>query len=321
MRKAVVNAMPAPTWNRLKINDITVSLPDATESAAECGDPDVTALGSALCATVSDTVSISGGISDIQLGNGETKGAVISAEKYGVSEVTEYISAEGNCALRTFADIPEGARVKLVQVIEGRQGSELLNDVGVKAADNARFEITQIFLGGSRTVSGVYAELDGFRSELECRIGYTVGKDELLDINNIVIHKGKRSHSETDVKGVLSDNAVKTFRGTIDLRNGASGAKGAENEDVLLIGETAVNNTVPVILCTEEDVEGSHGASIGRLPDDVLYYMTARGIPLEKANGIIAAARLESLIRGTGDEQTAERALKALAERSSDAVL
>ena len=116
MRKAVVNAMPAPTWNRLKINDITVSLPDATESAAECGDPDVTALGSAFCAAVSDTVSISGGISDIQLGNGETKGAVISAEKYGVSEVTEYICAEGNCALRTFADIPEGAQVKLVQI-------------------------------------------------------------------------------------------------------------------------------------------------------------------------------------------------------------
>lgn len=321
MRKAVVNAMPAPTWNRLKINDITVALPDAPEGAGSCGDPSVTALGSEFCSAVTGSVTVSGGTSDIPLRDGETKGIVIRAEKNAVSEVTEYVTAEGSCALRTFADIPEGAQVKLVQVIEGRPRSEMLNDVGVKAADNARFEITQIFLGGSRTVTGVYAELGGYRSELECRIGYTVGKDELLDINNVVIHKGKRSRSSTDVKGVLSENAVKTFRGTIDLKNGASGAVGAENEDVLIIGETAVNNTVPVILCTEEDVEGSHGASIGRLPDDVLYYMTARGIPVEKANGIIAAARLESLIRGIGDEHTAERALKALAERSSDAVL
>lgn len=85
------------------------------------------------------------------------------------------------------------------------------------------------------------------------------------------------------------------------------------------MNEEVVNKTVPVILCAEEDVEGSHGASIGRLSDEVLYYMTSRGIPTETAYRLIAEARLEGLINGIGDEKTAERAMNVLKGRWKNA--
>lgn len=78
--------------------------------------------------------------------------------------------------------------------------------------------------------------------------------------------------------GVLRDKAHKLFRGTIDFPLGSSGAKGYENEDVLILGEDVINQTVPLILCAEEDVEGNHGASIGRPSDDVLFILQAEAL-------------------------------------------
>lgn len=62
------------------------------------------------------------------------------------------------------------------------------------------------------------------------------------------------------------------MRGTIDFVHGCVGAKGDEKEDVLLVGDNMVNQTIPLILCAEEDVEGNHGASIGKLDENMLFY-------------------------------------------------
>ena len=96
--------------------------------------------------------------------------------------------------------------------------------------------------------------------------------------------------------GVIGDSSEKIFRGTIDFLRGCAGAKGDEKEDVLLLGDDLVNKTVPLILCKEEDVEGNHGASIGELADDVLFYMGTRGISREQAEKLVAKAKLLAVI-------------------------
>lgn len=98
-----------------------------------------------------------------------------------------------------------------------------------------------------------------------------------------------------EVSGVVSENAFKIFRGTIDFIAGCAGSKGTESEDVLLLGEELVNQTIPLILCAEEDVEGNHGASIGKLDDQTLFYLASRGIPKEEAEKMLARARVDAL--------------------------
>ena len=92
---------------------------------------------------------------------------------------------------------------------------------------------------------------------------------------------------------MLSDRAFKLFRGTIDFKAGSVGAEGEETEDVLLMGEDAVNQTIPLILCGEEDVQGSHGATIGRLDDELLFYLCS--------NKMITRARLDAVCRRMED--------------------
>ena len=63
----------------------------------------------------------------------------------------------------------------------------------------------------------------------------------------------------------------------------------------MLIGDDVVNQTIPLILCAEEDVEGNHGATIGKLDESMLFYLGSRGISKEEAERIIAKAKIDAL--------------------------
>ena len=79
---------------------------------------------------------------------------------------------------------------------------------------------------------------------------------------------------------------------------------------MLLIDDTVRNRSVPVILCSEEDVVGNHGASIGRLDEDLLFYLQARGIDSEAATELMAKARVDAISRRIPDGQLRAALLK-----------
>ena len=89
---------------------------------------------------------------------------------------------------------------------------------------------------------------------------------------------------------------------------------GNEKETVLMLGENVVNKTVPLILCAEENVVGNHGATIGELDDETLFYFESRGISREAAEKLLARASIERLARKTGDGETEEKASALLNE-------
>ena len=137
-----------------------------------------------------------------------------------------------------------------------------------------------------------------------------------MDYNIVVNHFGKKTESEILASGALADAAKKVFRGTIDFKRGSADSVGSENETVLMLGDDAVNKTVPLILCAEENVEGTHGATIGDLDAATLFYFESRGIDGAAAQAILSRAAIERLIRMADDEAFAAAATAAL-----DAVL
>ena len=181
--------------------------------------------------------------------------------------------------------------------------STLLNDIGAQCEDGAQFEVLQLFLGSSKTYSGCQADLLGKESHFKADIGYQGKGSQRYDMNYVAVHKGKKTVSEMNADGILDDQAFKLFRGTIDFKNGSSGSKGDEKEDVLLMGDNVVNQTIPLILCAEEDVEGNHGASIGQLDEEMLFYLSSRGMSAESASKMIARARMDAVCQKIGDEQ------------------
>ena len=68
-----------------------------------------------------------------------------------------------------------------------------------------------------------------------------------------------------------------------------------------------MNRTIPLILCDEEDVEGNHGASIGKLSEETMFYLTSRGIKEDEVYRMMARARLDLVTAMIPDEMIRER--------------
>ena len=133
-------------------------------------------------------------------------------------------------------------------------------------------------------------------------------------MNLVVNHWGQKTTREINPAGALKDDAQKIFRGTIDFKKGSAGSVGSEQETVLMLGDGVVNKTVPLILCAEENVVGNHGATIGELDEDTLFYFESRGISAAEAENIMARAAIERLARTIEDEAAQAAILSELEE-------
>ncbi len=208
-----------------------------------------------------------------------------------------------------------GAKVNLAVIQTMNKNTKVFSDIGGLLEENAAVDLVKMELGGSRVYSGAYMDLKGARSSFKAHIGYLGEKEQHLDMNYVVCHHGKKTESLMESNGVLNDNAFKLFRGTIDFIKGCPGSVGNEKEDVLLLGEDVVNQTIPLILCAEEDVEGNHGASIGELDEKTLFYLMSRGFTEESAKKMIARARLDAVAAMIKESSVREKTLKYLEER------
>lgn len=223
----------------------------------------------------------------------------------------------GTAALQTKVYAEEGAVLHLVQVQRLGGKFTFYNDIGAKCEKNARVETIQLVLGGKNTYLGSRSALEGESSALALDVGYLVGKDEKLDMNFVAYHTGKKTESRMDASGVIRENGFKLFRGTIDFRKGCAGAVGNEKEDVLLLDDAVVNQTIPLILCEEEDVEGNHGATIGKLDEELLFYLESRGMSEEAVYEMMARARIDAIAAKIPDEGMREKVRTYLEEQKN----
>ena len=195
------------------------------------------------------------------------------------------------------------AKVHIVTVNMLSSGFVNFTALGTCNADGAEVEVTQLELGGGKVFSGSMQLLEGYQSKAFGQEGYFAKKSAEFDINYIVRHTGRDTSSEVVAEGVVSDSAQKSWRGTIDFVNGCRGAKGNESEAVLLLNENVTNKSLPVILCDEEDVEGQHGCSIGKLGKDVMFYLKNRGLDEKAVRNLMIRAKIFSVCRHIPDEE------------------
>ena len=231
-----------------------------------------------------------------------------------VFEVFEPAQAAGQLAVRTELYAKKDSRIRLVQVMMRGEGQELLNDVGCICEENGALDLLQVVVGKGDVYYGIWTELQKDHASLQAEIGYLLQNQQKFDVNLNVRHFGKVTESTIQADGTLMDAAEKIFRGTIDFVRGSADSVGAETEQVLLLGDDVVNKTIPVILCAEENVQGSHGAAIGELDEETLFYFGARGMDRTQAENTMARAKLEAKIQKIGDADIEQKVKTQLAE-------
>lgn len=254
--------------------------------------------------------------------NSESKNSCIShvihaKENSSVKIIYVYSGKEkGVQLIRTKVFAEKNSKVHIVKVQLLDKNFIHADDLQSVCGENAKLKYTRIDLGAFRAINGIHTTLFGKNSSFKSNAAYLAQKNQNYDMNHVVFHCGKSSECQMNVSGTLKDNASKTYRGTIDFKNGCSLSKGNEMEETLLLSPDVVNKSLPVILCDEENVEGEHGCTIGRLSSEILFYMQTRGFSKEDAEKITAKAKINSCAGEINHEETQNKIKEFLNEIS-----
>lgn len=180
---------------------------------------------------------------------------------------------------------------------------------------NSSINYTIIDLGAKNSITNYYSNILGDNANNDLKSIYLGQKDELKDINYIAHLNGKKSNIDIDVQGVLDDNAIKNFKGTIDFKNGCKKAKGNENEFCLLLSKKAKSRALPMLLCTEEDVEGNHSTASGSVDNSELFYIMSRGISYKEAVKLIVKSRFNKIIERISIDEIKQEVISEIDNR------
>ena len=179
-----------------------------------------------------------------------------------------------------------------------------LDDTGLFLDEGARVNVQHTVLGAGASATGLAGDLLGDTAKVTIDTDYLGAREQVRDFNYELRHRGRKTECEIDANGVLTGTSKKVYRGTIDLVHGCKGATGTERETVLLANKGVDNKTVPVILCDEDDVAGNHGATIGHVRDEQLFYLACRGLDQNAAEDLFIRAKLEDAALSATDERT-----------------
>ena len=168
--------------------------------------------------------------------------------------------------------------------------------------DNTNVKYTIIDLGGKVSATNYFADIIGKEAKNDLKTIYLGIENQIKDINYIAHLKGEKTEGYIDVQGVLNDEAKKNFKGTLDFKRGCKGAKGDENEFCMLLSPKAKSIALPMLLCTEDDVEGNHSTASGKVDEKSLFYIMSRGLNEKEAIKLIVRARFNKILERIKDE-------------------
>lgn len=216
------------------------------------------------------------------------------------------------------ANVGEGGILNLVCVQMLPLENAHAGKIEVFVEKDARVNFTAVELGASEALSQLTVTLQGDKSVADVAAIYFGDGSRKVDINYIIRQLGKSTKAEMQIRGALKDESEKIFRGTLDFVRGTKGSIGREREEVILLNEGVRNRSVPLMLSGEDDVDGIHGVSVGKMDKAKLFYLMSRGLDLTEAQQLVVEASFTPVLERITNPELKEEIELAIKERVSD---
>ena len=209
--------------------------------------------------------------------------AGLGDEVYFTNAVTEVVLGE-NARLDHYKLQEESTRafhIALTRVQHGRDSRFTSHSVALGAA-LARNEVRALFAseGSECTLNGLYM---------------ATGKQH-LDNRTLIDHKSPRCTSRELYKGVLDGQSRGVFSGRVLVRQDAQKTDASQTNKNLLLSDDAVLDTKPQLEIFADDVKCAHGAAVGQLDENALFYLRTRGIGHEEARSLLTYAFASEMV-------------------------
>ena len=175
------------------------------------------------------------------------------------------------------------------------------------------YDAFTLTLGGKVSRAEFHARLLGPGAIVHLNAAQLLGDHQVGDITTVVAHDAPLCSSRQAVKNVLTGHARGVFQGRIEVDRVAQKTDGYQMSQALLLSPDAEIDCKPELQIYADDVKCSHGATIGELNEDQLFYLRARGIPEQEARSMLVRAFLDDAL-----EAVTHEGARALLEQAVD---
>jgi Fe-S cluster assembly protein SufD len=199
-------------------------------------------------------------------------------------------------------EVAEDAKITHVRVQREAASAWHLAHLGVRVSEGGTYDGFVLNAGGRISRSETHLALLGPRAAAHLNGAQLVADGQLADTTTALDHAAPNCASRQTVKTVLAGRSRGVFQGKILVRREAQKTDGYQMNQALLLSEDAEIDSKPQLEIYADDVKCSHGATAGALDKDSLFYLRARGIPVDVARSMLVRAFLQEAVEIVEDE-------------------
>lgn len=203
--------------------------------------------------------------------------------------------------------LSEGAQLDHLRVQVGSAGQHLLQFVRVDQAADSQYRYSGFELGGGLVRNDLQCNLKGAGANADLAAAFIGNGESCIDHHLLADHQAPGCRSDQNFRGVLGGRSKGVFNGKALIRPGADGSSVRQSNANLLLSDLAEMNTKPELEIYADEVEASHGATVGQLDEQAMFYLQTRGLAEDAARRMLTGAFCRSIGARLSDRQLVEQ--------------
>ncbi len=198
--------------------------------------------------------------------------------------------------------VEEGATLTHVRIQDESPTAFHLSTLYAEIAERGTYDSFALNLGARIARTEAHVRLIGPKGVTHLNGAQLLGGAQHADFTTVVKHDAPSCSSRQTVKNVLAGRSQGVFQGRIEVARAAQKTDGYQMNQALLLSSEAEIDTKPELEIFADDVKCSHGATVGELDADQLFYLRSRGIPDAEARSMLVHAFLSEALDAVTDE-------------------
>lgn len=246
---------------------------------------------------------------------------IVSGPNSQAKVIESYVSlgAEHLTLAVTTIALAEGASLEHYKLQEESDRAFHVGRMDVREGRASRFTSHAVALGAELCRNDIVASLEAEGAECTLNGLYMVEGRQHVDFHTTVEHREPHGTSREYYKGILGGRSRGVFNGRVHVHPGAQRTDSDQSNKNLLLSRDAEVDTKPELEIYADDVKCSHGATVGQLDPDMLFYLRARGIDEAAARGLLTYGFAQDIIERMGIAAVRARIEEVILTRVPDA--
>ncbi|MCS3902136.1 Fe-S cluster assembly protein SufD [Methylohalomonas lacus] len=216
---------------------------------------------------------------------GENAAATLVESFAGLDDSSENLTNQV-----TEIDLADNARLDHYKIVQGGGKNFHIGSINARQARDSRLESHSLALGGNLTRTDINTRLEAEGATVILNGLYMVDGKQHVDHHTRVDHLVPHTNSVETYRGVLNGNSRAVFNGKVYVHRDAQKTDAQQSNANLLLSKTAEVDTKPELEIYADDVKCSHGATVGQLDEDALFYLRSRAIDESTAGSLLTYA-------------------------------